>query len=373
METMARQKHSGISTTKKEVVVVSGSSGLIGSALIKKLTGKYQLIGLDNAGYPYPPPEAECITIDITSDEDVEKAFEAIHNKYGSQIASFIHLAAYYSFSEKSSTLYDKITVKGTERLLKHLQHFDVEQFLFTSSMLVYKPSEPGVKITEQWPLQPKWGYPKSKVATEEVMHKEHGTIPIMNLRVAGVYTDEGNSIPIANQIQRIYEKQITAYLFPGDPSHGSTFIHLDDLITAMVKAIEKRDEFPSETTLNIGEDETLSYEELQHIISKEIYGKEWKVIRTPKAVAKAGAFIQNLFGNNFIKPWMIDIADDHYELDSSKAKRLLQWQLQHLLGKTLPKMIAVLKEDPLQWYQENKLHAPSWLKKKYPLNAKTK
>src|SRR3546814_238510 len=142
--------------------------------------------------------------------------------------------------------------------------------------MLVYKPSGLGQKINEQSPLQPTWGYPKSKVATEKIMHEERGNIPIMNLRVAGVYSDEGNSIPIANQIQRIYEKQITAYFFPGDPSHGSTFVHLDDLTDAMIKAIEKRKEFPPETTLNIGEDETLSYEELQRIISSEIHGKEW-------------------------------------------------------------------------------------------------
>lgn len=367
------QSIKGISIPEKQLVVVSGSSGLIGSALIKKLAGKYQVIGLDNAGYPYPPPEAECVTIDITSDEDVQKAFADIRNKHGSQIASFVHLAAYYSFSQKSSPLYDKITVRGTERLLKYLQDFEVEQFLFTSSMLVYAPSKPGQKITEQSPLEPKWGYPKSKVATEEVMHKEHGHIPIVNLRVAGVYTDEGNSIPIANQIQRIYEKQVTAYFFPGDPSHGSTFVHLDDLISAVVKAIEKRNELPSEVTLNIGEDETLSYEELQRLISREIYGKEWKVIRIPKAIAKLGAFIQNMFGNNFIKPWMIDIADDDYELDSSKAKEMLRWQPQHLLSKTLPMMITALKADPLQWYQENKLHAPSWLKKKYSPNAKTK
>jgi len=39
---------SGISIPKKEIEIVSGSSGLIGSALIIKLAGKYQIIGLDN-------------------------------------------------------------------------------------------------------------------------------------------------------------------------------------------------------------------------------------------------------------------------------------------------------------------------------------
>ncbi len=83
---------SGISTPKKEIVVVSGSSGLRGSALIKKLAGKYQIIGLDNAGYPYPPPEAACVTIDITSDEDVKKVFDDIRAKRVNRIVSFVHL-----------------------------------------------------------------------------------------------------------------------------------------------------------------------------------------------------------------------------------------------------------------------------------------
>ncbi len=96
-------------------MVVSGSSGLIGSALIKELAGKYQIIGLDNAGYPYPPPETECVTIDITFDEDVKKVFDDIRAKDGNRIVSFLLLAAYYGFSEKSSPLYDKITIKGTK------------------------------------------------------------------------------------------------------------------------------------------------------------------------------------------------------------------------------------------------------------------
>ncbi|MBO1687962.1 NAD-dependent epimerase/dehydratase family protein, partial [Clostridium butyricum] len=69
----------------------------------------------------------------------------------------------------------DKITVKGTERLIKFLQDFEVEQFIFSSSMLVYKSSSPGVKIVEESPLEPKWDYPKSKVTTEKILHEKRG------------------------------------------------------------------------------------------------------------------------------------------------------------------------------------------------------
>lgn len=43
--------------TDKEVVIVSGSSGLIGTALINKLAKNYQIVGLDNVGYPFPSRE----------------------------------------------------------------------------------------------------------------------------------------------------------------------------------------------------------------------------------------------------------------------------------------------------------------------------
>lgn len=69
-----------------------------------------------------------------------------------------------------------------------------------------------------------------------------------------------------------------------------------------------------------------------------------------------------NLFGDPFIKPWMIDRADDHYELDISRARNLLGWEPKHRLPDRLPIIIQKLKENPVKWYKENKLEVPSWL-----------
>ncbi|MBK5245458.1 MAG: NAD(P)-dependent oxidoreductase [Eubacteriaceae bacterium] len=342
---------------KKEVIIVTGSSGLIGTSLIHKIAPQYRVVGMDNTGYPFPPKEAECVCMDITSDESMSFNFERIRYEYGNRIASVVHLAAYYDFLGKPSDLYDKITVKGTERLLKFLQDFEVEQFIFSSSMLVYKPSSPGVPITEESPLEPKWDYPKSKVTTEKVMHEKRSKIPVVMMRVAGLYSEAGDSIPVTNQIQRIYEKQISARLYPANTAHGSTYVHRDDVINSIVLAIEKRKDLPQETILNIGDDETLSYQELQDIISTEIHGKKMPIIAIPKWFAKAGAFMQNIFGKAFIKPWMIDLADDHFEMDSSKAKKLLGWKPKHGLRDTLPKMIKKLKDHPKKFYQENNLN----------------
>lgn len=108
-----------------------------------------------------PPPAAEWVCIDLTS-AGVKGAFERVRIAYGDRIASVIHLAAYNDLSGEPSPLYEQITVRGTEWLLQHLQEFEVEQFIFTSTMLVHAPVEPGHRINEDGPIDPRWPYPLS-------------------------------------------------------------------------------------------------------------------------------------------------------------------------------------------------------------------
>jgi len=53
----------------------------------------------------------------------------------------------------------------------------------------------------------------------------------------------------------------------------------------------------------------------------------------------------------------MVEIADDHYELDVSRARIFLEWSPRHSLLATLPIMIEGLKADPPGWYKDNKLN----------------
>lgn len=213
-----------------------------------------------------------------------------------------------------------------------------------------------------------KWAYPQSKVKTEQVIHEERGDIPAVILRISGVYDDDCHSIPIANQIQRIYENQVNSRLFAGDISHGSDFMHMNDLVEAIAQCVYLRKELPSELTLIIGEGKTLSYDYLQNRISDLLFHETIKTHSLPKSIAKFGAWIENhtpYIRNGFIQPWMIDLADDHYELDISKAKEVLKWEPKQSLDKTLPKMIQSLKNDPIAWYKKNGLKMPDSIKKK--------
>lgn len=72
-------------------VIVTGSSGLIGSAVIERMAERYQMIGFDRAGAPYPPPEAESVSVDLTSDESLARGLARVRHAYGDRLASVIH------------------------------------------------------------------------------------------------------------------------------------------------------------------------------------------------------------------------------------------------------------------------------------------
>ncbi|MEW5916549.1 MAG: NAD(P)-dependent oxidoreductase [Gemmatimonadota bacterium] len=351
---------------QRDIVIITGSSGLIGSAAVRRLAKQSIVVGLDREGDPNPPIEAECVCVDVASDESVKTALARVRYAYGEHIASVIHLAAYYKFSGEPSPKYESITVRGSERLLRALHDFHVEQFVFSSTMLVHAPSAPGRPITEDSPLEPKWEYPRSKVAAERAIRAKQRGIPAVVLRIAGVYDNWCHSPPIAHHIQRIYERQATSHVFPGDADRGrKAFIHLDDLLDALELLVRQRAELPRKLTLLLGESEALSFAELQESIGALVHGEEWATRQVPQPLAEAGAWVQDKLPGareSFIKPWMIPLADDDFELDVSRAAEVLGWEPRHRLRDELPRMIHHLKTDPERWYRENKLEAPDWL-----------
>ena len=352
-------------TTTRPVVVITGSSGLIGSRLADALRDDYRVVGLD-----VKPPEgaddSNWIRCDLTDDSQTSESLAALRQQFGSQIASVVHLAAYYDFSGEPSPLYRKLTVEGTQRLLQGLQDFEVEQFIFSSTLLVMKSVEEGDTLTVDSPIDAEWDYPQSKLATEKIIREQRGNIPALVLRIAGVYDEDGHSVPIGQQISRIHEEQFESHFFPGDKSHGQSFVHLDDLLACFRAAIERRGQLPPYEVLLIGEEDVMSYEELQDKLGELIHGRQWPTLRIPKPVAKAGAWVQDkLAGDDdapFIKPWMIDLADQHYPIDVRRARQLLGWQPRHTLRETLPEIIRRLHDHPQAWYEENGLPAPDFV-----------
>lgn len=353
-------------TSEKPVVLITGSGGLIGRAVEERLVGEYDVVGFDRGNGSGPLSGVDRIEVDVTSDESVRDGLRKLKVGHGSRIASVFHLAAFYDFSGEESPMYEKVTVRGTERLLRGLREFEVGQFVFSSTVLVHAPCRLGERITEASPLKPKWAYPESKVQTENLLRSEHGDIPVVILRIGEVYDERCHSLPLSHQMQRVFERQAVNLVFPGDLSHGHSALHLDDLVEVFAMVAERRAQLPAESVFLIGEPETISYGELQDDLQRLLHGGATPTLEIPKPIAKAGAWAMNQLPTGedpFIKPFMIDIADDQYQMDITRARKLLGWEPRRSLRATLPKMVEALRADPIRWYEENDLDPPETLK----------
>ena len=349
------------SSPKKPVILITGAAGLIGSRLVQAFAPDFDVVGMDVKANKPLAGLADWVHVDFTRDDAVTRALAEVRSRHGRQIASVIHLAAYYDFAGEPSPMYDELTVRGTERLLTQLRDFEVEQFVVSSSLLVMEPSDE--PLTEDSATEAEWDYPQSKLEAEKVIEAEHGSIPVVILRIAGVYDELCHSIPISQQIARIYEKQLESYVFPGDPDSGQAFVHLDDLVDCFRRVVDRRKSLGESEMFIIAEPDVVTYAEMQELSGELIHGEAWPAIRIPKALAKVGAWVKNKMASDdeqqFIKPWMIDLADDTYAVDIAHAKAKLDWRPDHRLRTTLGEIIGRLKADPVGWYKANKLPVP--------------
>ena len=357
----------------RPIVLVTGAIGNLGVSVAKALASNYRIVGLDQSskGVDFRVFEA-----DFTSAASVELAMLQFRNAFGARIASVIHLVAYFDFSGEDNPLYQSVNVEGTRHLLRALQPFEVEQFVYASTMLVHAPCSPGERIDESQPIDPRWAYPKSKAAAEAAIRDERKKIASVMLRLAGVY-DAHTTVPtMAQQMARIYERDFESHLYSGSTLVGQSMLHRDDMLDAIVRTVDRRAALPAHTEILIGEPDAIGYDALQDRLGELMHGvDDWRTLRVPKAIAAAGAWAQDKLEpvipdaidageRPFIKPFMVAMADDHYALDIGRAHELLDWQPRHQLKDALPAMVQALKDDPAAWYEANKVEPPLWISK---------
>ncbi|MGE0653810.1 MAG: NAD-dependent epimerase/dehydratase family protein, partial [Alphaproteobacteria bacterium] len=335
------------------------------------LAPKYRVIGLDRSEGDQRHP---CIQCDLGSDDSVALAFEIFRNTHGTKIAAVLHLAAYFDFTGQENPLYERVNVDGTRRLIRGLRDFSVARFVYSGTMLVHQPCKPGERIDEDTPLGPKWAYPRSKAAAEEIVRAESRGMPYALLHIAGLYDDTTAVPTLSHQIARIYDHSLKSHFYAGDPNVGQSLVHKDDLIDAFVRTVDRRDDLPPETTILIGEPDAMGYGALQNEIARLAHGAtSWTTIVVPKALARMGAWVQERAEpivpdvidqgeKPFIRPFMIDMADDHYALDISRAKELLDWSPRHRISDELENLVDALKRDPVGWYRHNRITPPRWI-----------
>ena len=199
-----------------KTVFITGASGFIGRALRSRLRGSYQLVCIDKAPMEIQPNEI-CMEIDLETDSGITDLDKTL-NKHGPRTAAFIHLAAYYDFSNRPHPSCARLT-EALPRILASFAKWTKSEsrFVFASSMSAIAPTRPGEKIDPNGPKLAVWEYPKSKVACEAILDEFPMKQPVFQLVLAAVYSDYCELVPLYHHFELISGMSPEKYFYPGN------------------------------------------------------------------------------------------------------------------------------------------------------------
>lgn len=181
--------------TRRERVLVTGSSGLIGGATLGHLRG---------AGHP-------CVGIDVRPGPATDVVGDLSHTDLGALDGcdAVVHCAALHAphVGRASEAAFVATNVAATERLLAAARRAGVARFVFVSTTSVYghamEPDECAVWVDESLAASPRDIYDVTKLQAESLVALHHGPeLTTITLRIARCFPEPAHTTA-ANRLYR--------------------------------------------------------------------------------------------------------------------------------------------------------------------------
>ena len=261
-------------------ILVTGSSGLVGTHLVNKLLNKgYKVIGVD---FKQPTTIIDCenftfISFDLRSETDVTSLFDkfrfdGVINAFGIKGSPIRAKENPLDFLEPSI----KVNTNIIDNCFKHNSWL-----VFMSSVGVYEPAVEFIEDTVWKTLPsendwfPSWSkrIPELYLQAYKVQHKWDKWSIVRPANIFGEYDNFGEgSTVIASTIKKVYDavNEIEAW---GDGTPTRDFIYAGDVADACIKCLEDT----LHITSNLGSGEDISIKRMIETISK-ISGKDIQI-----------------------------------------------------------------------------------------------
>jgi UDP-glucose 4-epimerase len=259
-------------------VLVVGGAGFIGSHLVRRLRGeRHYVTVLDNlsGGYSHAVGDTELVVADICNKNALEKLFST------HEFDVVVHFASLIQVGESviDPARYYVNNVSGSVTLLECMRKHNVLNLVFSSTAAVYGlPKES--PITENHPTNPINPYGKSKLMIENIIDDfatAYGikAVKLRYFNAAGAAPDgllgemhepETHLIPLILQAASGRRSRITVFGTDYDTPDGTCirdYVHVEDLVTAHLLAIDFINSHGSCGIFNLGNGNGFSVNEI--------------------------------------------------------------------------------------------------------------
>lgn len=278
-------------------VLVVGGAGYIGSHMVKMLlSAGHEVVTLDNlsSGHRDAVLGGVFIEGDLADTNCLNQVFTDYHPDAVMHFASYIQVGE----SVRKPDIYYRNNVTNTLNLLDTMLKFDVKKFIFSSTAAVF--GEPDyVPIDEAHPNRPLNPYGRSKLMIEQVLADyakafDFRSVCLRYFNAAGAdpegqlgerHDPETHLIPLILQAASGRRENIHVFGRDYDTPDGTCirdYIHIVDLCSAHLAALEYLDRGGESDRFNLGNGSGFSVQQVLDAVQK-VSGREVCVIDGPR------------------------------------------------------------------------------------------
>jgi nucleoside-diphosphate-sugar epimerase len=346
-------------------VIITGATGFLGGQLVRQMRKEYRVFALDRrtpaeADAPQGPG-IEWFQVDLGRVDQLREVFNRIREMGGAQL--LLHLAAYYDFSGEDSPEYQRTNVGGTRNVLELAEPLHLRRFVFTSSIAACPFPEAGAKVTEETPPTPTFPYARSKLLGEALVREYRDRIPSCIVRPAAIFSDWGEYEPLTVFLGTWCSRAWNSRVLGGRGESAVPYLHVEDLLSFLVRVVEKDEELRPCEVLQASPDGCTSHAELFRAATRCFFGRERAPLLMPAALARPGMRARELLGRAtgrmpFERSWMADYIDRRLDVDASLTRRRIDWAPDPDRGivSRMPQLVDHLRNSPALWRKMNAL-----------------
>ncbi|MDZ7760577.1 MAG: NAD-dependent epimerase/dehydratase family protein [Desulfovermiculus sp.] len=315
-------------------LLITGASGFIGRHLVLALCDRFQLFCLARRSQKeaeiQSSPNIHWIQADISEPKEMHRVSRLIPPS--ESIASVLHLAGYYDFSQKDNPAYELTNVQGTKNVLDLAHILQAKQFIFSSSLAACEFTPPGQVVDESTPVSADFPYARSKRRAEEIIDKHKGDMQACIIRLAAVYSDWCEFPPLYSLLQTWLSPSLLSRALGGRGEFAIPYIHVNDVIDALCIIMTARANIPAYGVYNFSPNGATSHKALFQAATKYHFVREHKAFHIPKLLAWCGLHVQNLLfrmvnKEPFESPWMAKYIDKQLNINADLTYQRLGWK----------------------------------------------